>query len=78
MAPVDQDQEPQVSEGHGLRVTWSENEPSLTLSWDPETHPEYNYFADFSEDELIEHLFGHLREPLDELENTPTTRNNDN
>ena len=78
MAPADQDHEPQVSEGHGLRVTWSENESSLTLDWDPETHPEYNYFADFSEEELIEHLFGALKEKLDELENTSTTKNNDN
>ena len=64
MAPADQDQEPQVSEGHGLRVTYYENEASFTFDWDPETHPEYNYLADFSEDELAEHLFGALMEKL--------------
>lgn len=65
MAPADQDQEPQVSEGYGLRVTYHESESSFTLEWDSETHPEYNYLADFSEDELTEHLFSALMEKLD-------------
>jgi hypothetical protein len=78
MAPADQDQELQVSVGHGLRVTYNENESSFTLDWDPETHPEYNYLEELSEDELTEHLLGALKEQIDEFETTLSTKNNGN
>jgi len=66
----DQDDQAQVSEGGGLRVTYNEDDSSLTLGWDPETHPEYNYLNDFSEDELAEYLNGILKEEIPKFENS--------
>jgi hypothetical protein len=69
----DQDDQAQVSEGGGLRVTYNEDDSSLTLGWDPETHPEYNYLNDFSEDELSEYLNGILKEEISKFENSSTS-----
>jgi hypothetical protein len=64
----DQDDQAQVSEGGGLRVTYNEDDSSLTLEWDPETHPEYNYLNDFPENELSEYLIGILIEQISKTE----------
>jgi len=69
----DQDDQAQVSEEGGLRVTYNEDDSSLTLGWDPETHPEYNYLNDFSEDELSEYLNGILKEEISKFENSSTS-----
>lgn len=73
MSLPDQDDQAQVSEGGGLRVTYNEDDSSLTLGWDPETHPEYNYLNDFSEDELAEYLNGILKEEISKFENSSTS-----
>lgn len=73
MSLPDQDDQAQVSEGGGLRVTYNEDDSSLTLGWDPETHPEYNYLNDFSEDELSEYLNGILKEEISKFENSSTS-----
>ena len=69
----DQDDQAQVSEGGGLRVTYNEDDSSLTLDWDSETHPEYNYLNDFPEDELSEYLIGILKEKILKAENSLTS-----
>lgn len=73
MSLPDQDDQAQVSEEGGLRVTYNEDDSSLTLGWDPETHPEYNYLNDFSEDELSEYLNGILKEEISKFENSSTS-----
>lgn len=73
MSLPDQDDQAQVSEGGGLRVTYNEDDSSLTLGWDPETHPEYNYLNDFSENELAEYLNGILKEEISKFENSSTS-----
>lgn len=73
MSLPDQDDQAQVSEGNGLRVTYNEDDSSLTLGWDPETHPEYNYLNDFSENELAEYLNGILKEEISKFENSSTS-----
>ena len=73
MSLPDQDDQAQVSEGGGLRVTYNEDDSSLTLGWDPETHPEYNYLNDFSENELTEYLNGILKEEISKFENSSTS-----
>lgn len=69
----DQDDQAQVSEGGGLRVTYNEGDSSFTLEWDPETHPQYNYLNDFSEDELSEYLIGILKEQISKAETSSTS-----
>jgi hypothetical protein len=69
----DQDDQAQVSEGGGLRVTYNEGDSSFTLEWDPETHPEYNYLNDFPENELSEYLIGILKEQISKFENSSTS-----
>lgn len=69
----DQDDQAQVSEGGGLRVTYNEDDSSLTLEWDPETHPEYNYLNDFPENELSEYLIGILKKEISKAENSLTS-----
>jgi len=64
----DQDDQAQVSEVGDLRVTYNEDDSSLTLRWDPETHPEYNYLKDFSEDDLSEYLISILKEQISKAE----------
>ena len=64
----DQDDQAQVSEGGGLHITYNEDDSSLTLGWDPETHPEYNYLNDFSENELSEYLISILKEQISKAE----------
>ena len=73
MSLPDQDDQAQVSEEGGLRVTYNEDDSSLTLGWDPETHPEYNYLNDFSENELAEYLNGILKEEISKFENSSTS-----
>lgn len=69
----DQDDQAQVSEGGGLRVTYNEDDSSLTLEWDPETYPEYNYLKDFPENELSEYLIGILKKEISKAENSLTS-----
>lgn len=73
MSLPDQDDQAQVSEGGGLRVTYNEGDSSFTLEWDPETHPEYNYLNDFPENELSEYLIGILKEQISKFENSSTS-----
>ena len=76
MSLPDQDNQAQVSERDGLRVTYNEDDSYLTLDWDPETHPEYNYLNDFPENELSEYLIGILKEEISKAENSLTSDKN--
>lgn len=46
----------EFSSCEGLTVTYNEAESLITLDWDPDLHPEYNYFEDLSSTELFAEL----------------------
>ena len=48
------------SEGNGLLVTFNEKEGTLTMNWNEETHPEYNFLNNCTSEDIIKLLLCHL------------------
>lgn len=46
----------ETSTDHGLTVIYDEEAGIISFEWDPETHPEYAYLQDLTEDGLNEML----------------------
>ena len=46
----------ETSTDHGLTVIYDEEAGIISFDWDPETHPEYNYLEDLTEDDFHQML----------------------
>ncbi len=42
----------EVSSGGGLTVTFDDDTGIFTFEWDEETHPEYNFIKDFTDQDF--------------------------
>lgn len=62
---IDDDSNLEISEGHGLLVIYNEKEGNLTLNWNEDTHPEYNFLNHCSSDNILKMLLCHLETNLD-------------
>jgi hypothetical protein len=61
----------------GLIVTLDDETNNLTFTWNPDTHPQWNYLHELGEDGVKELLMDYvqrtLEETLYEITNHPTT-----
>lgn len=48
------------SEGSGLSVTYNDKEETLSIDWNQETHPQYNFLGELNSQEIIKLLISHL------------------
>ena len=55
-----------TSTDHGLTVIYDEEAGMVTFEWDNETHPEYNYLRDLTEDGLADIVQNYLKKLDDE------------
>ena len=46
----------------GLLVTYDEETGSISLEWDPDTHPEYNYLEDLTSEEFFSMLLDYAEQ----------------
>ena len=58
----------------GLTVTYEEEAGVITFDWNAETHPEYNFLAELTQDELTQLLFNGLQAELDATSDDIPTR----
>ena len=50
------------SEQDGLLVEYDEETGNISLEWDPDTHPEYNYLEDLTSEEFSNLLLDYVRQ----------------
>ena len=55
----------ETSLDYGLTVTFDDETNTITLDWDPETHPEYNIFEDMTSEEFCKILFEYAEQITD-------------
>lgn len=58
----------ETSTDHGLTVIYDEEAGIISFEWDPETHPEYNYLEDLTEDDFHQMLQDYLNNYTKEKE----------
>lgn len=56
-----------ITEDHGLKVTYNEEESLITFDWDSETHPEYNYLENISNEEFSKMLWDFVKDRAPEV-----------
>lgn len=49
------------SEKDGLLVSYDEETGNISLEWDPDVHPEYNYLEDLTSDEFCKILLDQIK-----------------
>lgn len=55
----------EISSDNGLTVTFDDETGTITLDWDPETHPEYNIFEGITSEQFCQILFEHYEKISD-------------
>lgn len=55
----------ETSSDYGLTVTFDDETGTITLDWDPETHPEYNIFEEMTSEEFCKILLEHAEQIID-------------
>ena len=50
------------SEQAGLLVEYDEETGNISLEWDPDTHPEYNYLEDLTSEEFSKLLLDYVKQ----------------
>ena len=53
-------------EEDGLRIYVNEQDLTITLDWDPETHPKWNELHNISEEDLLKRLVAMAEKDLNE------------
>jgi hypothetical protein len=46
----------------GLTVIYDEDEGIITFDWNEDTHPQYNFLADLTQEKLSEMIIGHCND----------------
>lgn len=49
----------EITSEHGLTVTYDEKNSLISFEWDPDTHPEYNYLEELTDEEFSEMINNH-------------------
>lgn len=57
---ADDDSNLEISEGNGLLIIYNEKEGNLTINWNEDTHPEYNFLNNCSSENILKMLLCHL------------------
>lgn len=52
----------------GLTISVNEEMGEITFNWDDETHPQYNYLKDVSEEKFLEMLLNQVKQTCAEHE----------